>query len=113
MYVLKQAALLAYENLKDCLKPHGYTPVSGTVGLWKHESRSTKFCLCVDDFGVKYFSKADANHLLQALQQHYKITVDWIGTNFCGLQLNWNYDNNYVDIAMPGYLEKNIETTPT
>ena len=33
MYGLKQAALLAYRNLKQHLAPHGYYPVIGTVGL--------------------------------------------------------------------------------
>ena len=32
MYGLKQAALLAYQNLKRTLAPYGYHPVEGTVG---------------------------------------------------------------------------------
>ena len=59
MYGLKQATILAYENFKKSLKPHGYAPVIGTVGLWKHKSRSTNFFLSVDDFGIKYYSKDD------------------------------------------------------
>ena len=59
MYDFKQAAILAYIHLKETLAPHGYTPVGGTVGSWKHATRSTKFCLCVDDFGTKHYSKAD------------------------------------------------------
>ena len=88
MYGLKQAALLAYNNLKNQLQPHGYYPVQGTVGLWMHETRKTKFCLCVDDFGIKYFNSADADHLLTTLRQHYKITVDHKGKNYCGLTLD-------------------------
>lgn len=34
MYGLKQAALLAYLNLKALLAPSGYHPVVGTIGLW-------------------------------------------------------------------------------
>ena len=60
MYVLKQAALLAYNNLRKTLQPYGYYPVHGTVGLRAHETRPTKVCLCVDDFGIKYSSKTDA-----------------------------------------------------
>ena len=36
------------------------------------------FCLCVDDFGVYYQFKEDANHLLHILETQYSYTVDWI-----------------------------------
>ena len=42
MYGLKQAALLAYNNLKDSLEPHGYSPIVGTVGMWEHKTRSRR-----------------------------------------------------------------------
>jgi hypothetical protein len=64
---LKQAALLAYKHLMNQLAPHGYHPCPYTTGLWEHGTRPTKFCLCVDDFGVKYFYTADADHLLNSL----------------------------------------------
>ena len=104
MYGLKQAAILAYKHLVNLLAPHGYHPCPNTTGLWKHETRPTKFCLCVDDFGVKYFSQADADHLLDALKQHYKISVDLEGKNYCGLTMDWNYQQGYVDISMPKYI---------
>ena len=109
MYGLKQAAILAYNNLQKCLKPFGYAPVAGTVGLWKHATKQTKFCLCVDDFGIKYYSKEDAQHLLNAIGHSYKYTTDWTGHNYCGLTLDWNYLQGYVDISMPGYLEKALK----
>jgi hypothetical protein len=87
MYGLKQAAILAYNNLVKHLKSHGYEPVPFTTGLWQHKTRSTKFCLCVDDFGVKYFSEDDANHLISSLKTAYNITTDIRGDNFCGLHL--------------------------
>ena len=67
MYGLRQAAILAYQYLQQTLKPHGYYPVRGTVGLWKHQHQPIHFCLCVDDFGVKYFNKEDVHHLQQAI----------------------------------------------
>jgi hypothetical protein len=109
MYGLKQAAILAYQHLVNQLAPHGYHPCPYTTGLWEHDTRPTKFCLCVDDFGVKYFSTADANHLLNSLRQHYKISVDWAGTNYCGLSIQWNYAKRYVDISMPGYIAATLE----
>ena len=69
MYGLKQAALLAYNKLVNHLAPFGYHPLPFSLGLWTHETRKTTFCLCVDDFGVKYFSLDDAEHLISALQE--------------------------------------------
>ena len=109
MYGLKQAAILAYQRLVTVLKPYGYFPEPHSVGIWSHKSRKTKFCLCVDDFGVKYFGRDDANHFLNALRDHYAITVDWTGSHYCGLTMHWNYDDNYVDVSMPGYVRKQLD----
>ena len=109
MYGLKQAAILAYTQLKKQLLPHGYTPVEGTVGIWKHATRRTRFCLCVDDFGIKYYSQSDADHLLCAIGQTYKYTTDWEGKHYCGLSFNWNYIEGYVDVSMPGYVQKTLQ----
>ena len=109
MYGLKQAAILAYTQLKSCLEPFGYRPVPGTVGLWKHESKPITFCLCVDDFGIKYFHREDVEHLLHAIGQTFQYTTDWEGKNYCGLTLDWHYNKGYVDISMPGYVEKALQ----
>lgn len=106
MYGLKQAAILAFENLKKNLAPHGYEPIPHTDGMWQHKTKATKFCLCVDDFGVKYYNEADVHHLITALEQHYKISTDWTGKHFCGLTLDWHYDEDYVDVSMPDYISK-------
>ena len=106
MYGLKQAALLAYNQLKDNLAKHGYHPIKHTIGLWKHDTRPITFCLCVDGFGIKYTQREDAIHLLNALKEGYTITTDWTGEHFCGLTLNQNYEKQYVDITMPDYVEQ-------
>jgi hypothetical protein len=106
MYGLKEAAILAYDQLKAHLAPHGYAPVRFTPGLWKHNKRQTTFTLAVDDFGIKYFSKADADHLFSALEQKYALTKDWTGTNYLGFTLDWHYDAGYVDLSMPHYVPK-------
>ena len=49
MYGLKQAAVLAYQQLVKNLGQHGYYPADMTNGIWRHVSRRTRFCLCVDD----------------------------------------------------------------
>ena len=106
---LKQAALLAYDHLKASLSPYGYNPILGTIGMWKHESRPTIFCLCVDDFGAKYWSKEDADHLCNAIGMTYKYAVDREGQNYYGLSLDWNYVLGYVDISMPKYMPDTLK----
>ena len=69
-----------------------------TPGLWRHESRPTTFTLAVDYFGIKHFKKSDAEHLFQALGQKYSLTIDWTGTSYLGLTIDWHYDEGFVDI---------------
>lgn len=45
-------------------------------------------------------------YLLQTLQQHYEITIDWTGGQYLGLNLDWDYTKGTVDISMPGYIER-------
>ena len=57
VYGLKQAAILAYNQLLGRLASGCYCPMIGSTGMFEHSTRPTKFCLCVDDFGIKYFTK--------------------------------------------------------
>ena len=41
---------------------------------------------------------------MSALQNNYQVSTDWEGKNFCGLSLQWNYKEGYVDISMPTYI---------
>ena len=109
IYGLKEAGLLAFKHLVTNLKPHGYEPMPFTPGLWRHITRPTTFTLCVDDFGVKYFSTDDANHLITAIQTNYDTTIDWSGSLYCGLNLEWNYDAGYVDVSMNDYVKRSLE----
>ena len=109
MYGLPQAGRIAYEGLMEHLKPYGYAPVPHTPGLWRHESRPTLFTLIVDDFAVKYLSKDDANHLLDALKTKYEVEEDWDATLYSGMSIDWDYDNGTCDISMPGYTEKALQ----
>ena len=106
MYGLKQAAVLAYNNLVNVMQQYGYKPCPFSTGLWMHETKKTKFCLCVDDFGIKYFNTTDADHLISSLKNHYTLTIDWKGEDYCGLHIDWNYAHRYVDISMPQYIDK-------
>ena len=106
IYGLPQAGILANKLLRKRLAPHGYYEVAHTPGLWRHVKRPIEFSLVVDDFGVKYVGKKHADHLLSILHEHYKTTIDWSGSLYCGITLHWNYDERYVDISMPGYIDK-------
>ena len=85
MYGLKQEAIVSYTALQQRLELAGYYPIKESNGLWRHEDQHTIFSLTLDDFGIKYFSKEDAVHLIETLQKHYEISIDWDGTNYCGL----------------------------
>jgi hypothetical protein len=104
MYGLKQAGLLANQRLTKHLATYGYSPTPRTPGLWRHHTRNIAFSLVVDDFGIKYVGKDNADHLLNALKNLYTITTDWTGSLYCGLTINWDYDKHHVDISMPGYV---------
>jgi hypothetical protein len=106
IYGLPQAGKLANEQLIRHLAPYGYAPCPITPGLWKHETRDIAFLLVVDDFGIKYTDRRDAEHLLDALRAGYKISVDWDGERYCGLVMKWDYKLRQCDISMPGYIER-------
>ena len=63
----------------------------------------------MDDFGVEYVDKQDADHLIKCLKLTYKLSEDWTGSLYCGIALGWNYDKGYVDISMPGYIKKKLQ----
>jgi hypothetical protein len=105
-----EAAIIAFNQLIQKLAPAGYKPLPFTPGLWRHTTKPTTFVLCVDDFRVKYFSKPDAQHLIDAITAHYELTIDWSGALYCGLTLDWHYDNGYVDISsMPDYVDRALK----
>ena len=60
----------------------------------------------MDDFGIKYVGKHHAEHLLKVIRTKYALTCDWAGTLYCGITLNWNYAKCYVDLSMPGYINR-------
>lgn len=109
MYGLPQAGRIAQELLEKCLNARGYYQSKYTPGLWMHETRSIKFALVVDDFGIKYESKEDAEHLIQSIAPHYEFTVDREGERFIGLTLEWDYENGELHISMPGYVQKALK----
>ena len=106
---LPQAGILANKRLRRKLAPFGYSEHANTPGFWYHESRPISFTLVVDDFGVKYVNKADADHLITSIRSTYMVTEDWSGDLYCGISLDWDYVGRTVDISMPGYIRKKLQ----
>ena len=106
---LPQAGILANKRLRCKLAPFGYFEHRSTPRLWTHVSRPISFTLVVDDFGVKYVNKADADHLVASIKSTYTLSEDWTGNLYCGIALNWDYENRTVDISMPGYIKKKLQ----
>ena len=105
MYGLKQAGIIAHNELIKHLAPYGYAPVQHTPGLWKHETRDTIFSLVVDDFAIKYISTENIHHLLNALKSKYTISEDWTAQLYIGITLKWDYIHRTVDLSMPNYVK--------
>ena len=67
MYGLKEAAILAYNQLCTFLNKYGYYHVAGTTGMFKHRTKPTAFCVCIDDIGLKYYNQDDLQHFIKAI----------------------------------------------
>ena len=106
MYGLPQAGMLAHRKLAKILTDADFYCAEHTPGLWKHRTRPIQFSLVVDDFGVKYVGKEHADFLLNTLHNaNYKTTVDWNGSLFCGISIEWNYATRKCWLSMPNYIK--------
>jgi hypothetical protein len=105
MYGLPQAGILANQLLSQRLVVHGYHQAKCMPGLWRHVTRPIQFTLVLDDFGVQYVGQKHAQHLIDDLEKDYTVSKDWTGGLYCGINLNWDYANNHVDLSMPGYIK--------
>ena len=68
MLGLNQAGRISNKRLTKHLQKHGYTPCPHTPALWRHNTLPIVFTLVVDDFGVKYTGKHNADQLINALR---------------------------------------------
>jgi hypothetical protein len=105
MYGLPHAGILANELLQRNLTKDGYRPTTHTHGLWTHDTRPISFSFVVDDFRVKYIGREHAEHLMACIKKNYNISSDWNGTAYCGLTLDWTYQDRKVDLSMHGYIK--------
>ena len=99
---------LLYQTTQSKTSINDYFEVPHTPGLFRHKTRLVWFTLVVDDFGIKYVGKEHAQHLLNVLKEFYEIEEDWTGSLYCGITLDWHYDQQYVDISMVNYVLKQL-----
>jgi hypothetical protein len=103
---LTQAGILANELIQHNLAKDGYHPTKQTHGLWKHYTCPISFSLVVDDFRVKNVGREHAEHLMECILK--KKSIDWKGSAYCGVTLEWDYKNRTVDFSMPRYITASL-----
>ncbi len=109
MYGLPQASIIAQEFLEERLVQHGYCQSQTVPGLSKHNSHPNCFSLVVNNFGVEYVNKEDAQHLSTSVRRYYKCSCTWEANCYCGLTLAWDYEGHKVHLTMPNYVNKALQ----
>jgi hypothetical protein len=104
IYGLPQAGRLAFEKLSRLLKKHDYTACRNTPCLFKHATNGVTFTLVVDDFAIKYTDKASVEHLFASIREECRLEVDWAGSKYIGMSVEYNRKERWLDIWMPGYI---------
>ena len=92
---------LSTSTPKNSLLIDNYHTIPGIVGLWNYKTRTVMFFICVDDFGVKVWSKQDADNLCNPNGANFRHAVDIEGKKYCILTIYWYYELGHVDISMP------------
>ncbi len=76
MYSLPQAELLSQKLLKECLNKHGHFQNNIIPGWWKHQRKTIKFTLVVNNFEGHYIGEEHARHLVSILKKNYDISMN-------------------------------------
>ena len=103
-YGLPQSRMMANRQLRERLGKKGYYEARTTPDLWRHKWRPIQFCLVVDDFGVEYVGKQHADHLATIFKKCHKITEEWEGKKYAGIDLKWDYEKRTCRATMDGYI---------
>ena len=59
-----------------------------------------------DYVGVKYVEEENVRHLINTLTTTYDVSTDLNGLLYCGIKLDWKYDEQYLHTLMIGYVNK-------
>ncbi len=108
MYGLPQSGSNSHNELKEHLNKEGYFKSILVPALWKHKTCPTQFVLVVDDFGIKYFTEDDLDHLADTLKIYYSVKIDPDGKELVKIELDWDYTNKKVHLSMKPYLDKSL-----
>ena len=106
---LPQSGLLSQLRLISHLNSCGYYETS-TPMLFRHETRDITFVLTVDDFGVKYEHLSDYTHLVDSLSLLYQVTVEPVGKQYLGFDINYDESARIMTLSLPGYIAKLLAT---
>ena len=69
MYGLRQAGIIANNELQKHFKPYVYAPIRHTPVLWECKGIYTMFTLVVDNILVNINLEECAQHLINALKE--------------------------------------------
>jgi hypothetical protein len=61
--------------------------------------------LVVDDFGIKYKTQEDLQHLISSLEEKYSMKTDMDAKQYVGISLEWKYDTRELFCSMDEYVE--------
>ena len=109
IYGFPQAGKIENTILKQRLATCGYIKCMHTPSLWRHIFRPVQFTLVVDDFGVKFVGGEHLWHLVESIKKFYEIVVDPKRSKYCGIELEWDYENRTVDLSMPHYVPTKLK----
>ena len=80
MYGLVQAVITSHTGLREHICPFVYDPAPIMSGLWFQNKKGIIFTLVVENFGIRYQRREDAQDLINALQEKYEIKQDCAGS---------------------------------
>jgi hypothetical protein len=111
MYGLPHAGRMAAIKVTTLLAKAGYRECRHNKMVFRHDTRDVTFTLVVDDFLIKYSERADAEHLIRALEEVYVMKTDWEAKKYLGITLDWDYSSavRTVTLSMPNYVEKGVQ----
>ena len=106
IYGLSQSWHIANQDLQKNLAKYRYNPTKQTPGLWKSQTSQLSSTLVVDNFGIKYKNKDDNDDLFKVIKDKYPLEIDWAGSKYVGINLDWDYDKKEVKLFMKWYVER-------
>ncbi len=104
IYGLPYAGRESAAKVTALLSRHGYLSTN-TPCLFRHVTSGVTFTLVVDDYLVKFSSKADAEHLIAILELEYDVKVDWSASRYLGMTITQDKTACTITLSMPGYVE--------